>query len=95
MEGKKYEVHYLIKDEKTAASPLQIRRNYSNAVLAMGGSVLFDGENEEEREITTLMVKRGGKELWLEIYVWNQGDSYNVVMIEKETMLQQVKTGHR
>ena len=95
VEGKKYEAHYLIKDEKPAASPLQIRRNYSNAVQAMGGSVLFDGEDEEGREITTLMVKVGGKELWLEVYVWNQGDSYTVVMIEKEAMLQKVKVGNK
>lgn len=93
VEGKKYKVHYEVKDDMKAASILQIYRNYSNAILAKGGAVLYDGEdsNESRDRITTLKLKNGDKELWLELYAWNQGDTYIAVMIEKEVMQQQVK----
>lgn len=95
IEGKKYKVDYYIKDGKTPASPLQIYRNYSNAAVSRGGVVIISGgsadSDDGRSDITTLMVKYGTKELWLDVYAWNDGDGYTITMIEKEAMQQQVK----
>lgn len=94
IEGKKYKVTYYLKDGKTPAGMLQIKRNYSNAAVSRGGSVVInDGEDLDDGRsgITTLTVKNGGKELWLDVYPWNDGEGYTITMIEKEAMQQQVK----
>ena len=94
VEGKKYKVEYYLKDGKTPASVLQIYRNYSNAAVARGGSIVISGgaDGDDGRsEITTLTVKADDKELWLDVYAWNDGEGYTITMIEKKSMQQQVK----
>ncbi len=95
IEGKKYQVEYYLKDGKTPASPLQITRNYSNAAVSRGGVVIISGGSADSDDgrsgITTLTLKNGAKELWLDIWVWNDGEGYTITMIEKESMQQQVK----
>lgn len=92
IEGKKYQVIYSINDDKTAASPLQITRNYANAVAAMSGIKLFEGENAEGRvgRVATFKVIKGDKELWLDVNAYNDGNAFTVTLIEKEAMYQDI-----
>lgn len=94
VEGKKYQADYYIRDNATAASPLQIIRNYENAVLTMGGTKLFDGEDENRvGRVATFKVVKGTKELWLDVNAYNDGNAYTVILIEKEAMRQDVTAG--
>ena len=91
VEGKKFQSEYYIKDEKTSASPLQIIRNYENAAVSMGGVKLFDGEDQDRvGRIATFKVMRGTKELWLDVNAYNDGNAFTVILIEKETMRQDI-----
>jgi OOP family OmpA-OmpF porin len=66
-----------------AASALQILRNYQNAATRIGGKVLYDNG-----EITTIRVASPGKETWAEVAAY--GVSYSLLLIERETMKQDV-----
>ena len=86
VEGKKFQVIYSINDDKIAASPLQIIRNYGNQVSSMSGAKLFDGENPEGRvgRVATFTVITEDKELWLDVNAYNDGNAFTVTLIEKE-----------
>ena len=72
---------------KTSPRPskLQIRRNYANAVKAIGGTVVFEGDDD-----TTCRLTRNGKEIWVRIDVWNDGHDYDLTILEVEAMTQEV-----
>jgi OOP family OmpA-OmpF porin len=97
VEGKKWLRYYALKEDAKQASELQITRNYANAIRSMGGTVLFEGvcENEKcgnatDRRAVTGKVTKGSKELWVEVYVMNDGNDYNITVVEKEAMKQVV-----
>lgn len=83
-EGHKYWYRYRLKQGLTQLSPLQIHRNYQNAARSAGGKVLMD-----ENYYTTIVLNKGGKELWMEIHA-NNGYEYDLTIIEKEAMKQEV-----
>lgn len=94
IEGKKFQANYYIKDDVAAASPLQIIRNYENAVLSMGGTKLYDGEDPDRvGRVATFKVVKGTKELWLDVNAYNDGNAFTVTLIEKEAMRQDVTAG--
>ncbi len=86
VEGKKYFIEYYLKDKAQAASALEIRRNYINAVKKIGGSAYESGYH-----VYTKFVK-GDLEVWADVdsyaspgYSW-----YKLTIIEKKEMSQQV-----
>jgi OOP family OmpA-OmpF porin len=83
-EGHKYWYRYRLIQGQTPLSPLQIHRNYQNAARSAGGKVLID-----ENGYTTIRLNKGGKELWMEIHA-NVGYEYDLTIIEKEAMKQEV-----
>jgi outer membrane protein OmpA-like peptidoglycan-associated protein len=83
-EGHLYYFRYRLKQGVTPPSALQIHRNYQNAARSAGGKVLID-----ENGYTTIRLNKGDKELWMEIYT-NVGYEYELTIIEKEAMQQEV-----
>jgi outer membrane protein OmpA-like peptidoglycan-associated protein len=83
-EGHKYFFRYRLKQGLTPLSPLQIHRNYQNAARSTGGKVLID-----ENGYSTIQLSKGGKELWMEVHT-NVGYEYDLTIIEKEAMTQEV-----
>jgi len=79
-EGRKFWYRYRLKQGVTPVSALQIHRNYQNAARSAGGKVLMD-----ENYYTTIVLNKGGKELWMEIHA-NNGYEYDLTIIEKEAM---------
>jgi outer membrane protein OmpA-like peptidoglycan-associated protein len=92
VEGKRWETDYDFDSEskRTQASDLQIRRNYANAVRTLGGTVIFDGEGPDG-QLLVGKVTKGDREIWLQVSPFNEGNDYMVVVIEKETMRQEVE----
>ncbi|CQR73260.1 Outer membrane porin F precursor [Sporomusa ovata DSM 2662] len=86
VEGKKTVVEYGPNDEDNPPSALQIIRNYANAAVGKGGTVLY---THDDGTLTARM-QSNGKEVWLEVLAWMSGE-YRVTIIEKETMRQDVK----
>jgi OOP family OmpA-OmpF porin len=97
IEGKLWSNYYELKEGATQASTLQIVRNYANALRAIGGTVLIDGTCEgarcEDYEGWTFVsgtASRDGKEIWLELVPHNSGADYQMVVVERVAMKQDV-----
>jgi len=84
VEGHMFYFRYRLKQGLPNSSPLQVIRNYQNAARAVGGKILFDNSH-----VTTIVLNKGDKELWLDVAPY-QGAEYDLTIIEKEAMKQEV-----
>ncbi len=95
-EGRFWKRAYTLKSEAKAASPLQIFRNYANAIKAAGGTVLFQGEPPDGGDyyscyaILSGKIVKGAKTVWVLINPCNDGNDYNLFAIEEQAMRQDV-----
>lgn len=89
VEGKKFVLTYdFDRGAGSHPTPLQIQRNYANAVRKIGGKVLM--EFDDSYRETHLMVKRDNKEVWARVRALNEGKMIELTIIEKELMQQDV-----
>jgi outer membrane protein OmpA-like peptidoglycan-associated protein len=84
-EGDKTKIEYYAREGAPLSSFLQIRRNYANAIKSIGGTVLLDDGRRG-----TFKVTKGGKETWIALEAFNEGRSYELVILELEPMTQEV-----
>ena len=96
VEGKKFKRTYTLKEGAQKSSPIQLSRNYANAVRNMGGIVLFEGapQNAECADNNGLQmivgkIVKDGNELWVEVATL-AGDDYYLTVVLKELMKQDV-----
>jgi len=85
VEGHKYYISYELKKGANSPSELQIVRNYENAVKKIGGSVVYEAPGE-----AWLKVERGGKITWIYIFAHCDGGCYDLTIVEKKAMIQEV-----
>jgi len=85
IEGHKYQIEYEIEEGNEAPSELQILRNYENAIKKIGGSTIYEAPGE-----VWLKVERGGKLTWIYVYAHSEGESYELMIVEKKAMAQEV-----
>ena len=99
VEGKKFYRIYTLKENAKQASILQILQNYANAVKKMGGIVVFqglcEGEGSEcaqhsDYDMMIGKVLKDNSELWVEVIAYNEGDDYELTIVVKETMKQDI-----
>ncbi len=83
VEGRYVQIGYELKEGAKAPSPLQIHRNYENAIKRIGGTVLFSND-----EYSFLKLVKDGKEIWVEVTAY--GPRPNLVIVEKQAMQQDV-----
>lgn len=68
VEGDATTILYFHKTPEKQPSPLQVIRNYQNAVKGIGGEVLYERlPREGDGGETTLKVLTGGKEVWVRV----------------------------
>jgi len=84
VEGRKYYADYDRKKDARDTSRIQISRNYENAVKAIGGQAYETSYN------TYLKFVKDGKETWVDVRINLGGEWYNITIIEKEAMKQEV-----
>jgi outer membrane protein OmpA-like peptidoglycan-associated protein len=87
IEGHFTEIGYRPNDK--AASPIQIGRNYQNAITKIGGTVLFE-ELSSGGGQTTLKLIRDKQEIWVKVRIGDSGNNYTVDIIENAAMEQAV-----
>jgi OmpA-OmpF porin, OOP family len=68
-----------------AEGAARIIRNYQNAALRIGGKVVYDNAWG-----TTIKIDKGGKETWVEVSCSSNHDDYELVIVEKVAMQQDV-----
>ncbi|MFH0977038.1 MAG: OmpA family protein [Spirochaetota bacterium] len=89
VEGRYTELNYRAKDDPSIVSPIKIGRNYQNAITKIGGKILFQNLNSGGGE-TTMKVTRGKEEIWVKVRIGDSGRNYQVFIIEKAAMAQEV-----
>jgi OmpA-OmpF porin, OOP family len=87
VEGHSIFVIYWLKDNVQQPSALQIIRNYTNAIKKIGGQLIYEYEDGGSQNVVMKLVK-DKKETWA--YVYAAGNTYNINIIEKEAMGQDV-----
>ncbi|HBH87022.1 MAG TPA: hypothetical protein DDY17_05410 [Syntrophaceae bacterium] len=85
VEGKKTYLSHVIKENEKAPSDLQILRNFENAVKNVGGKTEY-----MRRYDGYLSIRKGGKETWVHVKSWNDGEGYDLTIIEKKGMEQEI-----
>ena len=85
LEGQKTKIYYNLQDNIPRPSYLQIRRNYGSAVKAIGGAVIYDGDRD-----ATFRLAKNGKDIWVKLEVFNDGQNYELTILEIEAMAQEV-----
>jgi len=92
IEGQATLIRYYYRDAAKQPSPLQILRNYQNAIKAIKGEVVFERlPKEGDGGETTLKVNTGGKDVWIKVEpdVWSAPtQSYKLAIVEVEAMAQ-------
>lgn len=85
VEGRVHRADYWIKEGARAPSELQIIRNFENAIKGIGGRVVREYGNE-----TYLKLEKEGKVYWIIVDTSNDGEHYELTVVEKATMKQEV-----
>jgi len=87
VEGHHFFIMYDQNNNVQAPSPLQIGRNYINAVKKIGGQLIY--EYQDPGEDVVLKVVKNGMEVWAYVSA-NGSGSYGIHLIEKQAMNQDV-----
>jgi len=90
VEGRKTAIKYQVGEGAKMATPLQIFRNCQNALAKVGGRVLYDVIEQAAFGETTIQINRDGQEVWVQVTAGNRGEFYDVTIIEKQGMKQEV-----
>lgn len=83
-----HHLHYAyVWDDAAGTSPgfLQIVRNYEAAAKKIGGEILFSDTRR-----TTIRIAKGGTETWVALEAYNEGRQYELNIIERQQMKQDV-----
>lgn len=82
-------------DEKNQPSPLQLLRNYQNAIKKIGGAIAYERlPKDSDGGETTLKVTTGGKDVWVKIepdIFSAPTQSYKLEIVEVAAMQQAVE----
>lgn len=87
VEGHHLVIMYDLNNNVQAPSPLQIGRNYINAVKKIGGQLVY--EFQDPGEDVVLKVTKNGMEVWAYVSA-NGSGSYAIQLVEKQAMNQDV-----
>lgn len=85
VEGSYTYISYTRKEGAPAVSELQILRNFSAAIKAIGGKTEY-----QTRSDVYLSHRKDGNEVWVHVRPWNDGDGYDLHIIEKKAMTQDI-----
>jgi OmpA-OmpF porin, OOP family len=84
VEGKKTTVDYDTDSEKHP-SPLQVVRNHENAIKAIGGQTVWKSDSG-----AVFKLVKNGKETWAALDSSNGGSHYQLIIVEKGAMKQEI-----
>jgi OmpA-OmpF porin, OOP family len=94
VEGNKTRIVYKLKDGGQKPTALQIRRNFGNAIKAIGGKTVMETNEWDQgnADLITLQQSKGGKTIWASVYVHHfaDGQEYVLTVVEPEAMQQDV-----
>ena len=90
VEGRYWKIAYWLKEGARKVGPVQIARNYTDLMIRRGGEKLFDNVDAGGGSTIALMPVNG-KNIYLQVYVSNTGDQYELTVVEEAGMEQKVE----
>lgn len=86
VEGRYTEIMYYKNEGAKAPSPLQVHRNFENAIKKIGGAVQ---QNDGDGDVY-LSLNKDGAEVWVHLSM-NIAEQYLLVLVEKGAMKQEIE----
>ena len=90
VEGRYWQIGYWLKEGAKKGGPVQIGRNYANLFLKNGGARLLE-DLDAGGGILTARMPVGGKNIWLEVDISNDGEVFTLTVVEEAAMEQKVE----
>jgi len=90
VEGRYWKISYWLKDGAKSASPVQLSRNYANALASRGGARVFEAI-DTSGGTATMRCPAQGTNVWVEVSVSNSGEAYALTIVEEAGMEQKVE----
>jgi outer membrane protein OmpA-like peptidoglycan-associated protein len=94
VEGEATVIRYFYNSVEQQPSPLQVIRNYQNALQSIGARLVFERRPKEgEDGETTMLISRDGKEIWIAVrptMFSAPTSSYQLFVVERGLMVQEV-----
>jgi len=91
VEGRYWHIDYQLKEGSRKFGPVQIARNYTDLMVKRGGKKIKDEVDAGGGESIASMPLGNGRNLWFQIYVSNEGEDYDVHIVEEAGMEQKVE----
>jgi outer membrane protein OmpA-like peptidoglycan-associated protein len=90
--GQYWFVDYYIKDGARHPSPVELLRNFDNAVQKAGGAPVYRNRRIEfpQGTVYRLPLPRGG-ERWIQVNVHNEGERYQLFVVDVADMAQKLE----
>ena len=88
VEGHSLFIIYWLNDNAQTPSPLQIVRNYTNAITKIGGQLVYQYD-DGGAQIVILKAVKNGLEVWAQVSASSNG-TYSLNLVEKQAMNQDV-----
>jgi OmpA-OmpF porin, OOP family len=90
VEGRYWQIAYWLKEGAKKGGPVQIGRNYINLFVKNGGARLLE-DLDAGGGILTARMPAGGKNIWLEVDISNDGEVFTLTVVEEAAMEQKVE----
>jgi OOP family OmpA-OmpF porin len=90
VEGRYWKISYWLKEGARKSGPVQIARNYTDLMVKRGGTKLFD-DVDSGGGSTVAQMPVNGKNVYLQLYVSNAGEVYELTVVEEAGMEQKVE----
>lgn len=85
VEGHKYFIGYKLNTGAPEPGELKIRKNVQDALIKVGGKVVFD---DNFNRMSTIVIQKDNKETWVQVNSFNNW--YRLNIVEREIMKQEV-----
>jgi len=90
VEGRYWQISYVLKEGAKKGGPVQIGRNYSDLFLKRGGTRLVE-DLDAGGGVLTARMPAAGKNIWLEVDISNNGEAYRLTVVEEAGMERKVE----
>jgi len=89
-EGKYRKLDYYLKENAKNPGAIAIARNYRNALVAKGGTMLHQNIDNNGGTMSAKATVNG-RTIWIQVEVNNAGEIYTLHVIDEEAMAQQIE----
>lgn len=90
VEGRYWKISYWLKEGARKVGPVQLARNYTDLMVKRGGKKLFD-DVDSGGGSTVAQMPVEGKTIYLQVYISNAGEVYELTVVEEAAMEQKVE----